>query len=113
MEKLSYQKFKGMNDIITINLHNKYTIIAIIAWKNDSHIYDVQLMLKENTIDKWDLIEDVEHLIFKTDYKHIHSAILKQVSVYLENGFFDKYIERFEYEQACFEKGDELTTHAT
>ena len=35
------------------------------------------------------------------------SAKLKQVSTFLEEGFFDKYIERYEYETKCFDIGNE------
>lgn len=99
-----------MDNIITIDLHNGFTVIAICAWQKESHNYHVQLMIKDNLIDRWDLIENTEHLIFKTNYKHIHSAVLKQVSSFLEEGFFDFYIKRLEYEQRCFNKGDELYT---
>ncbi len=108
MNKLTYEKFRNMDNIITIDLHNGYTIVAISAWQKEAHNYDVQLMLKENTIDKWDLIEKTVHLTFNTNYKYIHSAILKQVATYLEEGFFDHYVQRFEYELKCFDKGNEI-----
>ena len=55
-KRLKYEKYRGMDNIITIDLHNGYITIAIIG-KNETGTYDVQLMLKENTVDKWDLIE--------------------------------------------------------
>ena len=104
-KRLKYEKYKGINNIITINLHNDYNIVAIIG-KNENDVYDVQLMLKENTIDTWTLIEKAEHLIFNATDKTIYSAILKTVSTYLEEGFFDYYINRYEYELKCFDVGD-------
>lgn len=106
-KRLKYEKFMNTDNIITINLHNDYTIIAIIG-KDETGIYDIQLMLKENTIDKWDLIEKAEHLTFNATKKTIYSAILKQVATFLERGFFDYYIDRYEYELKCFEIGNEL-----
>ena len=105
-KRLKYEKYRGMDNIITINLHNDYTVIAIIG--KDKIGYDVQLMLKEKTVDKWDLIEKAEHLKFNANEDTIYSAILKQVSTFLEEGFFDYYINRYEYELKCFDLGNEL-----
>ena len=106
-KRLKYEKYRGMNNVITIDLHNGYTIIAIIG-KDKNDIYDVQLMLKENTVVKWDLIEKAEHIVFGKDTKNIYSAILKTVGAYLQEGFFDYYIERYEYELKCFDIGNEI-----
>ena len=103
-KKLKYEKFRNTNNIITIDLHNGYTIIAIIG-KSEHGTYDVQLMLKENTIDKWDLIDKAEHLTFNATENTICSAILKQVAIFLEEGFFDYYVNRYEYELKCFDLG--------
>ena len=109
MERLTYENYRGCNDIITIDLHNGYTIIAIKIWNKENHNYTVQLMLKENTVDKWDLIEKAESLEFDVDYKIINKAILKQVATLLSDGFFDYYIDRYEYELKCFDIGNEIT----
>lgn len=106
-KRLKYDKYRGIDNIITIDLHNGYTIISIIG-KDESGVYDVQLMLKENTVDKWDLIEKAEHLAFNATDKTIYSAILKTVSDYLQEGYFDYYINRYEYELKCFDIGNTL-----
>lgn len=106
-KRLKYERYMGADNIITIDLHNDYTTIAIIG-KDETGTYDVQLMLKENTIDKWDLTEKAEHLKFNATKNTIYSAILKTVSTYLEEGFFNYYIDRYEYELKCFEVGNEL-----
>lgn len=106
-KRLKYEKFRNTNNIITIDLHNGYTTIAIIG-KDKNDAYDIQLMLKENTVDKWDLVEKAEHLTFNATEKTIYSAILKTVSTYLQEGFFNYYINRYEYELKCFEIGNEV-----
>lgn len=106
-KRLKYERFMNTDNIITIDLHNNYTIIAIIG-KDETGTYDVQLMLKENTVNKWDLIEKAKHLNFNATEKTIYSTVLKTVSDYLQNGFFDYYINRYEYELKCFEIGDEI-----
>ena len=106
--RLEYQNYRGCKDIITIDLHNNYTVIAIKLWNSDEHKYIVQLMLKENTVDKWDLIEKADEIEFHVGYKIINKAILKQVATFLKECFFDYYIERYEYELNCFNIGNDL-----
>ena len=106
--KLTYEKYKGFEDIITIDLHNNYTIIAIKNYNREKHNYSIELRIKENSIEKWDLIDDAENLVFNTNYKYINVAILKQVSKFLAEGFFEEYIKRYDYEMSCFDIGNEV-----
>ena len=108
MERLTYKNYRGCKDILTIDLHNKYTVIAIKLWNLDEQKYTVQLMLKENTVNKWDLIEKAESLEFNVGHKIINSAILKYIATLLSDGFFDYYIKRYEYELKCFDIGYEI-----
>ena len=108
MERLTYENYRGCKDILTIDLHNDYTVIAIKSWNPDEHKYIVQLMLKENTVDKWDLIEKAESIEFNVDYKIINKTILKHVATLLSDRFFDYYIDRYEYELKCFDIGNNL-----
>ena len=106
MQRLKYEKYRNSNEIITIDLHNGYTVIAISTGENGSYI--TTLFLKDNTIDTWKLIEKAENLEFHANQNTIDSAILKKVSSFLEEGLFDYYIERYEYEMKCFDIGDEI-----
>lgn len=108
MEKITYENYRGCKDIITIDLHNDYTVIAIKSWNPDEHKYTVELRLKKNSVDKWDLIEKAESLEFNVDYKIINKAILKHVATLLSDGFFDYYIDRYEYELECFDRGNSI-----
>ena len=106
MEKLRWNK---VNDCtITIDLHNGYTIMAMSRWESKIHGYITTLYLKDNTIDTLHMILKAENLEFHATYKTINSAILKQVSAYLEEGFFDSYITDYEFEQRCINSGYEL-----
>lgn len=105
-KRLKYEKYKNMGNVITVDLHNGYTIIALIG-KDESSNYDVELRLKANGVDKWDLIEKAEHLKFEPDIS-VHPTLLKMIGNYLKEGFFDYYIDRYEYELKCFDLGDEL-----
>lgn len=108
MERLTFAEYKGCRDILTINLHNGYTVIAIKSWTKEYNNYYVELRLKRHDVERWDLIEEPESLVFNNDYKTINVAILKHVSSLLADGFFDKYINRYEYELKCFEIGNDI-----
>lgn len=106
-KRLKYNKYKNMDNLITIDLHNDYAILALIG-KDENGNYDVELRIKESTVEKWDLVEKAEHIIFNANTKNIYSAVLKTVGTYLHEGFFDYYIDRYEYELNCFDIGNEM-----
>ena len=108
MQRLKYEKFNNSNDIIMIDLHNGYTVIAVTGFDAEIGVYTTTLFLKDNTIDTWKLIEKAENLEFHANHNAINSAILKQVSTFLVEGFFDYYIQRYEYESNCFDIGNDL-----
>lgn len=108
-KRLKYEKYNNSNDAIIINLHNGYSVIAITGFNTDDNYYLTSLFLKDNVVDRLDLIEGAANLIFYTTQDKIHSAILKKVSKLLETGFFNHYIKRCKYEMDCFEKGCELS----
>ena len=108
MQRLKYEKFNNSNEVITINLHNGYSVIAVTGFDTENGVYATTLFLKDNTIDTWKLIENAENLEFHVNHNTINSAILKQVSTFLKEGFFNYYIQRYEYEMKCFDKGNSI-----
>ena len=108
MQRLKYEKFNSSNDVIAIDLHNGYTVIAVTGFNVENRVYTTTLFLKDNTVDTWKLIENAENLEFHANQNTINSAILKKVSEFLKEGFFDYYIERYKYELKCFDRGNEI-----
>ena len=108
MQRLKYEKFNNSNEVITIDLHNGYTVIAITGFDVENKVYITTLFLKDNTIDTWKLIEKADKLVFHANNNTINSAILKQVSVFLDEGFFNYYIKRYEYEINCFDADNDF-----
>lgn len=103
-------RFTTVNrDTIEIDLKNGYKVVALSCWKRDEEKYLVTLMIHENTIDMWSLIEKAENLEFKdSDSKSIKFDIAHKVEKMLQDGFFDYYINRCKYYQKCFEKGNTI-----
>ena len=108
MQRLKYEKINNSNEAIMIDLHNGYSVIAVTGFDTKNGVYATTLFLKDNTIDTWKLIENAENLEFHANQNTINSAILKKVSEFLNEGFFDYYIERYEYELNCFDIGNEI-----
>ena len=106
-KKLTYQKFMNLDNIVTIDLFNDYSIIAISSKDTEKNVYNVSLRLKENTVDDWKIIENAENIEFDGSVRNINAAILKHVATLLHDGFFDYYIARYEYELNCFDIGNE------
>lgn len=103
-KRLKYGKWNGCDNVIIIDLHNGYSIIAI--WSQNEQEFSVTLHLKENSIDRWDLI--VDDWKFTAIRGTINAAILRTVADSLEDGFFEPFIERCKYYIECENIGSEI-----
>ncbi len=97
------------NNMIYVNLQNGYTAIGIAKWDREQKCYLVDIMLKDDTIDLWDLCQKAENVPF-TDSKRdtINRDMAAYITGRLTEGFFQYYIDRYEYEQRCFDRGHEM-----
>lgn len=100
-KRLKYEKWNGCDNVIIIDLHNGYAVIAI--WSQNENEFSVTLHLKENITDMWDLI--VDDWKFTATRGTINAAILRTVADNLENGFFEQFIQRSRYYSKCAELG--------
>lgn len=105
MEKLTYSKINNSDNVISIDLHNGFTIIAISGFKPEKKIYVVTLYIKDNAIDIWSLVENAANIEINANYKTVNSIILKKVSTYLNSGFFNEYIKRYNFDMYCIDMG--------
>lgn len=103
-KRLKYEKWNGCDNVIVIDLHNGYSVIAI--WSQDENEFPVTLHIKENSIDRWDLI--VDDWKFTATRGTINAAILRTVADSLEDGFFEPFIERCKYYIECENIGSEI-----
>lgn len=97
------------NIALNIDLHNGYSVMAIAKWDRDTEKYTTTLYLKNNefNINHFDLIEDFENFELDSDIKTVKTDITAIVTELLSDGFFNKYIKRYEYEHKCFEIGND------
>lgn len=98
------------NVTLKINLHNGYAVIAITRWDRDTEKYFASFYLQDvkHNINHFDLIEDCENLEFDSDIKSIKTDVTSFVTTLLSENVLEDYIARYEYEQKCFELGNEI-----
>lgn len=106
--KLTYEKINNTPGVIKIDLHNGYSVVAISGKNPETEKFNTTLYLTEKSIPDLKLIHKAQNLEFAANEKTINSAILKTVSHYLQEDFFDYYISRFEYDLKCFDMGNEI-----
>ena len=106
-KKLKYEKINNNPNVITIDLLNGYSVIAISGENKELESYTATLYLKENSIETFRLIGCADKLIFpKEELTHgINAAILKTVSDFLDNGFLQYYIDQYEFEESLVSEG--------
>ena len=103
-------KYKNIATVvISVDLHNDYSIVAFANWNKEFNIYESSLYIKRDDIDILELIESCERIqLENSDSKSIRTDIATWITDLNNNQFFDYYINRFEYEQECSYKGFEL-----
>ncbi len=106
MKTLTYTRIS--DSVLSINLHNGYTVIAMKLFDFKRKIYNVTFYIKGNDIDTLELMEKQDNIEFIADRKSINSVIIKHVATLLSEGFYNYYIERYDYMIKCFERGNEL-----
>ena len=106
-------KYKGIT--IEINLpeecgHEGYSVECTYRYDKHNEKYLLSMWLKRNDIDSKFKIQSQE-----VDTQYITSnkyTITRDICTLVEHasliGFFEEYIQRYEYEQKCFERGNEL-----
>lgn len=105
-KRLKYEKIG--DSIISVDLHNGYTIIALATFDYEKSTYSTILYLKDNIVDILDLIDGLESFEFQANYKTVNSVMLKYVSSLFSEGLLDKYMGRYEYMVKCFDKGNDI-----
>ena len=96
---------------LKIDLHNRnYSVVAIAKWNKETEKYTVTLYLKENSVELLGLMEKYKDIEFDSDSSSIRNAILQEVSKLNDYDSFKYYMDRYDLEQKCFDRGLEIVT---
>lgn len=106
-ERMLRYKVLG-NSVISIDLNNGYSVISVPLWDRENKNYLITLYLKGDGYDTLDLIETKENIIINADMKTIKLEVTKMITNLLTEGFFKRYIDRYQYMMKCFAKGNEF-----
>ena len=104
-KKLRY-KNAGVN--IDIDLNNGYIIRATYYFDPQQKIFNVCLYIKNNTVDTYDLMESFESIKIKSRKNQIKSLIVEFIEQNYNKGKFNYYIDRCQYQQHCFNIGNDV-----
>lgn len=104
---LRYEKMG--TTMISVDITDDYSVFAIGKWDKQLKKYLVTLELKEKMTPLKDMIVDeTDNLLVSTDMKTINLEMAKVITEKLNDGFFNKYIDRYNHMLRCFDKGTEL-----
>lgn len=100
-------KYKRLGMTISVEITYKdrdYEVWALTNKVNGkgSDEYEVTFMIKDSTIDKLDIIEDITYTISSSD---VNTDIHNTITDFFEEGKFDKYLDRYIYENDMLELG--------
>lgn len=90
---------------ITVDMNNGYSILAMSKWNKEKSLYDTTLFIKNNSVDGFNLIDEPCVIEFNVSDKKV---LCMEVTRYIENTDFTRYINRTKYELDCFERGNAL-----
>ena len=94
MNRLTYNKI--VNSAIEIDLHNNYSVIAVILQKdNTNDKYIVSYYLKGHDANVIIPIDELCEVTFNVEFNRLYPEILKYTSTLLRDGIFDKYIKKY------------------
>lgn len=94
--------------VIEVNLHYKNYLVRANILKSggkESNTYDVMLELSRTDIGKWDTLDE-EHILLTSD--NINLSVYSMIMDKFADGYFKHYIDRYEYELDCIDRGIEL-----
>lgn len=97
---------------ISVEILNDYIVWAMANWDKEKQKYAVTMYLQRNDVDLLDKMEQLNYEI-ESDRQSIKSDLCKMITYLLDNNRFDLFINRYEYQMKCFDKGNELLESET
>lgn len=100
--------------MITIDLdefgYADYSVDCIYKYNKQKNKYILSMWLTWNTVDDRFKIDsqEIDTQLITSEKDNIEDNICRIVEQASKTGFFDRYIERYEYTYKCFNRGNEL-----
>lgn len=102
-------KFNKVGFAISVEINDDYLVRANVlhVGKYNEDNYEVRLELRRKDIGKWDCMgEEVCKIV--SPRQEVNTNVEKLITKMNDEGFFKRYIDRYEFEIKCFEIGYEV-----
>lgn len=102
------QFFKKCGMVIEVDLHyNGYMVRGkqLKTGNRESNTYNITFELRRKDISKWDVLDEK---VFHLESDNINLDTAKFIQDKFAEGYFKRFIDSYEYELACTDKGIEV-----
>lgn len=93
---------------IEFDLENNYMVKAEFVFDKAVNKYLVSFYIRQSQVGMWDQIDKATDITFDSPRETIKADIAKYFTKLLIEGFFKYYIDRYEYQMRCFDRGNDL-----
>lgn len=93
---------------IEFDLRNGYFVKIDFTENKETDDYHIEGYIRSKDIKLWSYISSLYNDHFISDKESVKTNIAKYITVLLDIGYFDDYIKQYEYEQKCFNLGNDL-----
>lgn len=108
-------KYVKHGETISVDLGNNYSVFAMAAWDKEDRAYKVTLYIQHNRVELLKPLQDAIDVPIKAKKNTVYSEVVKYIETLIEEHFFRKHIQTYDFELKCFDKGIEslLDSHIT
>ena len=92
---------------LEFDLMNGY-LVKVDFVQNLDGTYHLEGYIRDENIKLWSVMSDFENEAFSAPKETVKGEIAKLVTALLTDGYFKKYIDQYEYEQKCFNAGNDM-----
>lgn len=101
-------KYVKHGETISVDLGNGYSVFAMAAWDKEDREYKVTLYIQHNRVELLKPLQDAIGVSIKAKKNTLYSEVVKYIEGLVEEHFFRKHIQTYDFELKCFDKGIEL-----
>ena len=97
-------RYRNEGTTISVNLpRTDYTVYMMANYNKETDAYHTKLYIMRNDVEDLNLIDD--EFKFKSNFATLKLDMTNYITEQFNKGYFKYYIDRYEYQQKCFEIG--------
>ena len=97
-------RYRNEGTTISVNLpRTDYTVYMMANYNKETDAYHTKLYIMRNDVEDLNLIDD--KFKFKSNFSTLKLDMANYITEQFNKGYFKYYIDRYEYQQKCFEIG--------